>query len=152
MLKSSAGRDRFTDMAATPDRARVTSPRPAVLTVGDIAAASGVAPSAVRFYERYGVITAARTASNQRRFDESAACRIKVAKLAQRVGLTVREIAELFAELPAAPQPHDWGRVAQALVEEAEARATDLRTQLAMIGSGTKLCEITDRAQQRKHA
>ncbi len=74
-------------------------------TVRDVADESGVAPSAVRFYERHGVIVGIRTAGNQRRFDDAAACRIKVAKLAQRVGFTVREIADLFTDLPSDPQP-----------------------------------------------
>jgi MerR family redox-sensitive transcriptional activator SoxR len=112
------------------------------LTVSDVAATSGAAPSAVRFYEKHGVINAARTAGNQRRFDESAACRIQVARLAQRVGLTVREIAEMFAGLPADPEPEDWGRIAHQLVTEAERRVADLKAQLTSLGSGQRLCEL----------
>lgn len=117
---------------------------PVTRTVGDVAAESGVAASAVRFYERYGVIVATRTPSNQRRFDESAACRIKVAKLAQRVGLTVREIADVFADFPPDPHPEDWGRVADVLITEAEARTAELRARLADMRAGAKLCEIVD--------
>lgn len=117
-----------------------------VLTVGDIARESGVAGSAVRFYEKYGVITAVRSSGNQRRFDESAGCRIKVAKLAQRVGLTVREIAKVFAHLPSEPSPEDWGRIADALINEAETRTAELRARLDDMRSGTKLCEIVDSA------
>lgn len=113
-----------------------------VRTVSEVATDSGIAPSAVRFYEKHGIIHAVRTPGNQRRFDESAACRIQVAKLAQRVGLTVREIADLFASLPAEPQPEDWGTIADQLITEAEARVTDLKTHLASLDSGTKLCEI----------
>lgn len=121
---------------------------PATLTVSDVAAEAGVAPSAVRFYETYGVITATRTASNQRRFDRSAGCRIKVAKLAQRVGLTVREIAEVFADLPADPGPADWDRVANVLIAEAETRTAQLRSRLSDMRSGTRLCEIVDHLDQ----
>lgn len=112
------------------------------LTVGDVAEESGVAPSAVRFYEKYGVVTARRTSGNQRRFDESAACRIQVAKVAKRVGLSVREIAELFASLPGDPRPEDWGVVAEQLVATAEQRVAELKEQLAALGSGDRLCEI----------
>lgn len=112
------------------------------LTVSDVAAESGVAPSAVRFYERYGVIHATRTAGNQRRFDDSAGCRIQVARLAKRVGLTVREIAELFADLPDDPGAEHWQRIADELVREAEQRVTDLKVQLEALGSGSRLCEI----------
>ena len=111
-------------------------------SVSDVAAESGVAPSAVRFYEQHGIITAIRTAGDQRRFDASAACRIRVAKVAQRVGLTVREIADVFAALPDDPEPGDWGQVATTLIAEAEARTAALKSYLNdMRGSG-RLCEI----------
>lgn len=127
-------------MSTTAQRTDVTATR----TVSEVASESGVAASAVRFYEKYGVIIAARTPSNQRRFNDSAACRIKVAKLAQRVGMTVREIADVFSDLPANPRPDDWGRVATVLVEQAEARTAELRARLADMRSGTKLCEIVE--------
>ena len=114
------------------------------LTVQEVANESGVASSAVRFYEKHGVVHAMRTAGNQRRFDDSAACRILVAKLAQRVGLTVREIAELFDQLPLDryPDAHDWDRIAAQLINEAEERVARLKTQLTALGTGTALCEI----------
>ncbi|QGG96628.1 MerR family transcriptional regulator [Actinomarinicola tropica] len=111
-------------------------------TVSEVAAASGVAPSAVRFYEQHGLIHAVRTAGNQRRFDPSAVCRIQVAKLAQRVGLTVREIAELFSDLPGDPGPEEWGRVADRLCVEAQQRVDDLRERLEALASGERLCDL----------
>lgn len=114
----------------------------AELTVRDVADGSGVAPSAVRFYERHGVVSARRTSGNQRRFDDSAVCRIQIARLAQRVGLTVREIAALYAQLPARPEPTDWARVAQELTDSAQRRVDELRSHLDELGSGAKLCEI----------
>ena len=110
----------------------------------DVAIDGGVAASAVRFYERYGVITALRTPGNQRRFDESASCRVKVAKLAQRVGLTEREIASIFADLPPDPDSEDWGRIADELITEAETRTADLRARLDEMRSGAKRCEIVE--------
>ncbi|GIE78219.1 hypothetical protein Aph02nite_41690 [Actinoplanes philippinensis] len=112
------------------------------LTVGEVAAAGGVAASAVRFYEQHGVIHAERTAGDQRRFDDSAACRIRVAKVAQRVGLTVREIAEIFDRLPEQPRPEDWGQVAETLIREAEERTAALRSYLSQLRSGGRLCEM----------
>ncbi|WP_392426038.1 MerR family DNA-binding transcriptional regulator [Barrientosiimonas humi] len=114
------------------------------LTVSDVAAESGVASSAVRFYERYGVIRAQRTAGNQRRFASDASCRIKVAKLAQRVGLTVREIAETFDTLPPEPQPEDWSRIAGQLVTEAEQRVEALKRATAAMSGGGHLCELDE--------
>jgi MerR family redox-sensitive transcriptional activator SoxR len=99
----------------------------------------------VRFYERYGVIEAERTSVNHRVFDQSAACRIKVAKLAQGVGLTVREIAELLANLSPDPQPDDWAEIAYELMDEAERRVAALRGYLTEIASAGKLCEVGGR-------
>jgi MerR family redox-sensitive transcriptional activator SoxR len=144
MLKSSARRVTVGCVTTTIDHTPARTTR----TVSEVAGACGVAPSAVRFYEKHGVITAQRTASNQRRFNDSAACRIKVAKLAQRIGMSVREIAGVFAGLPADPTAADWNQVANVLVEQAEARTAELRARLADLGSGTKLCEIIDRIDQ----
>lgn len=116
------------------------------LTVGEVARQSGVATSAVRFYERHDVIEAERTSVNHRVFDPSAPCRIKVAKVAQGVGLTVREIAELLATLPPDPQPEDWAVIGQQLVAEAERRVAALRGYLNEISTAGQLCEIAGRA------
>ncbi|YAL81808.1 MerR family transcriptional regulator [Dermacoccaceae bacterium W4C1] len=114
------------------------------LTVSEVAAESGVAPSAVRFYEQHGVIRANRTAGNQRRFDADTSCRIKVAKLAQRVGLTVREIAETFESLPADPRPQDWQGIADKLVLEAQQRVEALKRATAAMSGGGQLCELDE--------
>ncbi|GCB47593.1 redox-sensitive transcriptional activator soxR [Streptomyces sp. NL15-2K] len=140
--------DVMADTSNLTDSPPTVGPRDAGLTVGDVARESGVATSAVRFYERYGVIEAERTSINHRAFDPSAACRIKVAKLAQGVGLTVREIAELLADLPPDPQPDDWAEIAQQLMDEAERRVAALRGYLTEIASAGKLCEVVDRMSQ----
>lgn len=80
----------------------------APLTVGQLAEAAGVTPNAVRFYERYGVITASRSSGNARRFTVDAICRVKLALAAQRVGITLRESAEILADIP--PLSGDLGR------------------------------------------
>lgn len=110
------------------------------LTVKDVAHASHVAPSAVRFYEDQGLIQARRTTGNQRRFDENAICRIRFARRAQRVGLTVREIADIFQALPEQPSAQDWARVADSLVAQAEARVADLRHDLDALQAVTIRC------------
>ena len=120
----------------------VPNPVAFVRTVSDIAAASGVAPSAVRFYEKHGLIAAQRTSGDQRRFGEDAACRIRVARVAQRVGLSVREIAEVFQGLSADADEQDWERVAGILIAEAEGRVAALRENLEALGSGARLCEL----------
>jgi MerR family redox-sensitive transcriptional activator SoxR len=114
----------------------------ASLTVGDLARASGVAPSAVRFYETHDLLTSERTPGNQRRFRESDVCRTKIIRVAQRVGLSVAEIRAILAELPADPSLADWQRLATRLVTEANLRIQQLRRVLKDITSGDKLCEL----------
>lgn len=74
-----------------------------------------MAPSAVRFYEAHGLITSERTAGNQRRFHESDACRIKVIRVAQRIGLSVAEIRKRLDGLPLDPSVADWQRLTKGL-------------------------------------
>lgn len=112
------------------------------LSVGEVADAAGIAQSAVRFYEQRGLISAGRDSRNQRRFSGAAACRIRVAKLAQRVGLSIGEIAALFAQVSDDPAPHEWEFVATALTDAAQARVDGLRAALADLGSGVRLCEL----------
>ncbi|WP_062428297.1 MerR family transcriptional regulator [Herbidospora daliensis] len=116
------------------------------LTVGDLARASGVAPSAVRFYEAHGLLAAERTSGNQRRFRESDVCRTKVIRVAQRVGLSVAEIKEVLDDLPPAPSPGDWMRLAESLVAEAQRRIRHLEQVLGEITGGGKLCETEEPA------
>ncbi len=112
------------------------------LTVSQVARDSGVAPSAIRFYEQHGLISSVRTSGNQRRFGDDAACHVKVARVAQRIGLSVAETAAVLATLPPDPKLEDWQRAHTLLVDEAERRIADLRAQLEAITSGEKLCEL----------
>ncbi len=116
-----------------------------MLTVGDIARDSGVAPSAVRFYEQHGLISATRTAGNQRRFSTFDGCRIKVIRVAQRVGISVQEIKALLDTLPAGTEPsrEDWAALQQALVQETNKRVAELNSVLADLASDDKLCELS---------
>lgn len=111
-------------------------------TVSEVAEQAGVAPSAVRFYDKHGLISGIRTHGNQRRFALDAACRVKVAKVAQRIGLTVAEIATLLETLPRDPGIEDWQRLHAALRAEAEGRIADLNAQLTALSSGRKLCDL----------
>jgi MerR family transcriptional regulator, redox-sensitive transcriptional activator SoxR len=112
------------------------------LTVSEVARESGVNGSAVRFYEAQGLIAAIRTSGGQRRFDDQAACRIKVARVAQRIGLSVQEIRDLLAILPPNPSLEDWKALHIRLTTEATTRIAELNTALDEIRSGHKLCEL----------
>lgn len=114
------------------------------LTVGDLARASGVAPSAVRFYESHGLVTSERTSGNQRRFYEVDACVIKIIRVAQRVGLSVAEIRDLMAGLPASRDIAigDWRRLREHLEQEVRRRIAELTEVLDDLTSEAKLCEV----------
>ena len=86
------------------------------LTVGEIARRSGFAESAVRYYERLGLLSAARTAGGQRRFERNTLRRLAFIRAAQTVGLGLPEIREALATLPSERTPNkaDWDRIARA--------------------------------------
>lgn len=87
----------------------------ALLTIGQLSARSGVAPSALRYYEDLGLISSERTTGNQRRYLQSTLRRVAFVRSAQRVGLTLDEIAEALATLPRdhAPTRADWSRLSR---------------------------------------
>jgi len=83
------------------------------LAIGDLAARSGVAPSALRYYEREGLIRSTRTGGNQRRYLRSELRRVAFIKIAQQVGVSLEEIREALSELPEGrtPTKADWARL-----------------------------------------
>ena len=98
------------------------------LTIGELAARSGLATSALRFYEERGIIRAERSPSGHRRFPRSTLRRIGYVILAQRVGLTLDEIRSSLASLPAdrAPDRSDWARLTAAWHARVDARIAEL--------------------------
>jgi MerR family redox-sensitive transcriptional activator SoxR len=102
------------------------------LTVGQVAERSGAAPSALRFYERQGLISSDRTAGNQRRYHGDVLCRVAMIRACQRVGLSIAEIRAALAELPEGhiPGPEDWDRLAERLKRDLHHRIDDLHLAL----------------------
>ncbi|MCA0432216.1 MAG: redox-sensitive transcriptional activator SoxR [Proteobacteria bacterium] len=72
----------------------------AEISIGELARRSGVAVSAIHFYERKGLIESRRTAGNQRRYEREALRRIAIVKIAQQLGIPLADIARMFAALP----------------------------------------------------
>ncbi|GID29041.1 redox-sensitive transcriptional activator SoxR [Paractinoplanes brasiliensis] len=83
------------------------------LSIGDFAARSGVAPSALRYYEREGLIRSTRTSGNQRRYERAELRRVAFIRIAQQVGVSLDEIRAALAELPEnrTPTRADWARL-----------------------------------------
>lgn len=83
------------------------------LTIGELAARSGVAPSALRYYERLGLIRAGRTGGNQRRYERAELRRVAFIRIAQQVGVSLDEIRSALDSLPESrtPTKADWARL-----------------------------------------
>lgn len=86
-----------------------------LLPIGDIAARSGFAVSALRYYEKMGLLSATRTSGGQRRYARSALRRLAFLRAAQTVGLTLEEVKAALAQLPSARNPtrSDWARLSR---------------------------------------
>lgn len=102
---------------------------PAFLSVGEVARRSGVAVSALHFYESKGLIASQRSGGNQRRYDRAALRRVAFIKVAQRVGIPLAEIAAALQALPAgsAPSRQDWARLSAGWRGELDAHIAQLQ-------------------------
>ncbi|RFU37292.1 redox-sensitive transcriptional activator SoxR, partial [Actinomadura logoneensis] len=98
------------------------------LTVGQLAERSGVAVSALHFYESKGLISSRRTAGNQRRFTRDTLRRVAFIKVAQRVGIPLDRIREALATLPEerTPTVEDWARLSETWRAELDDRIAQL--------------------------
>ena len=123
------------------------------LTIGALSERTGVATSALRYYEAEGLIHAERTASGQRRYQRDALRRVSFVRVAQEVGLTLQEIREAMASLPdnRTPTEKDWHRLSMSWKPRLDAQIAmleRLRERLdRCIGCGClslKVCHIVN--------
>ena len=100
-----------------------------LLTIGEIARRAGVASSALRFYEAKGLIKSERAGSGHRRYPRSVLRRIAFIVFAQRVGLSLEEIAAALARLPdeRIPKRADWARLSGAWTRRIDERIAELQ-------------------------
>ena len=110
----------------------------ATLTIGELARRSGVATSALRFYEERGLIQSERSSAGHRRYARPVIRRVAFIVFAQRVGLSLEEIGEELARLPAdrAPARGDWA----ALSATWTARIDERIAELQRLRSGLESC------------
>jgi MerR family transcriptional regulator, redox-sensitive transcriptional activator SoxR len=99
---------------------------PATLSIGEVAARSGVATSALRFYEDLGLIASERNQGNQRRYHRSVLRRVALIQAGRAAGIPLRAIGDALALLPAGrvPGKRDWERLSRAWRADVEARIT----------------------------
>ncbi len=99
------------------------------LTIGQLAARTGLSVSAIRFYEEKGLVHPVRNAGNQRRFLRADIRRLSFVLIAQQLGFTVSQIAEELAALPQdrAPTMADWQRSSNRFLAEVDRRIASLQ-------------------------
>jgi len=120
----------------------IHSPIPSVLTVGQVASRSGVAVSALHFYESKGLIRSWRNQGNQRRYPREVLRRVAVIKVAQRAGIPLDSIRKALSSLPGerTPTAEDWAKLSSKWKRDLDDRInrlTRLRDQLGgCIGCG----------------
>jgi MerR family redox-sensitive transcriptional activator SoxR len=99
-----------------------------LLTIGEVARRSGVAASALRFYEERGLIASERAGSGHRHYRRAVLRRIAFVVFAQRIGLTLEEIGAELAKLPPdrAPTRRDWSRLSSGWTARIDDRIAEL--------------------------
>jgi MerR family redox-sensitive transcriptional activator SoxR len=99
------------------------------LSIGEVSARSGVPPSALRFYERQGLIEATRTDGNQRRYDRAVLRRIAFIQAGRAAGVTLAEIQRSLDGLPRSrtPSRKDWERLSNRWRDDLDARIETLQ-------------------------
>ena len=105
-----------------------SNPGSASLTIGEVARRSGVAASALRFYEERGLISSEREGSGHRRYPRHVLRRVAFVVFAQRVGLTLNEIGRALATLPGdrVPSRRDWTRLSRDWARRIDERIAEL--------------------------
>ena len=102
---------------------------PALLTISEVSRRSGVAASALRFYEDKGLITSERASSGHRRYPRAVLRRIAFIVFAQRIGMTLDQVASELAKLPAGrvPEGPDWAMLSRGWSGRIDARIAELQ-------------------------
>lgn len=110
---------------------------PPELTIGAISKRTGVAASALRFYEAEDLIHAARTAGGQRRYTRATIRRVSFIRIAQQVGLSLDEIRSALASLPEnrTPNQQDWQRLSNSWRPRIDAQIAMLERLRDRLGS-----------------
>src|SRR5919109_4756590 len=99
------------------------------LTIGELSARSGVAPSALRFYEGQGLISAHRTSGNQRRYDRATLRRVALLQAGRAAGIPLDQVRLALETLPTrrTPSRRDWERLSRAWRDDIDRRIATLQ-------------------------
>ncbi|VEG57520.1 MerR family transcriptional regulator [Mycolicibacterium aurum] len=102
---------------------------PQELTPGEMSVRSGVAVSALHFYEREGLIASRRTGGNQRRYSRETLRRVAFIRMSQRLGIPLSRIRDALATLPTdrVPSSKDWARLSAGWRDDLDQRIVHLQ-------------------------
>jgi MerR family redox-sensitive transcriptional activator SoxR len=119
------------------------------LTIGQLAARTGLSVSAIRFYQRRGLLPARQPSRGWQRFDPDAVARLTIIGLAKSCGFTLEEIAELLDALYAPTSPTaTWQAMGEAKLAEIEAQAARLQQMRGLLTEALSYCQLDmDRSQ-----
>ena len=111
------------------EKAITVMAKTALLSIGDLAARTGLSVSAIRFYEEKGLVHPLRSGGGQRRFLRSDNRRLSFVLIAQQLGLSIGEIEAQLAKLPEGrvPTQRDWTRISKAIRGVIDARIAELQ-------------------------
>ena len=100
-----------------------------LMTISEVSRRSGVAASALRFYEQCGLISSERAGSGHRRYPRPVLRRVAFIVFAQRIGLSLEEIGDELAKLPEnrAPTRSDWSKLSSSWTERIDDRIAELQ-------------------------
>jgi MerR family transcriptional regulator, redox-sensitive transcriptional activator SoxR len=104
------------------------------MSIGEVARRAGVRPSAIRYYERAGLLPAPYRVAGRRRYDPSALERLAIVRFARRVGFKIVEIKRLLAGFDERPPPERWRRMARQKLREVDRLITEATTIRALLG------------------
>lgn len=121
------------------------------LSIGQISDRTGLAPSAIRYYEEEGLVTPFRNAGGQRRYDRADIRRLSFVMISQRLGFSIKQIHAALTSLPdhRTPTKADWEKLSQTFKDDLEARIAQMEalrdTLTGCIGCGClslKACSL----------
>jgi MerR family transcriptional regulator, redox-sensitive transcriptional activator SoxR len=98
------------------------------LRIGDVARSAGLRTSAIRYYEKVGLLPPAPRVGRQRRYDPRIIERLAIVRFAQFVGMTISEIKWLLNDVPSRPPPERWRKLARQRLTRLEALMTEVAT------------------------
>lgn len=106
-----------------------------ILTIGELAARTGVAVSALRYYEERGLVRSIRSAGRHRRFLRSDIRRVSFIRIAQSLGLTIEDVARAFASLPdgRTPTAADWRQISHEIRNVLDRKIAELEQMRAAL-------------------